>query len=115
MLDTGQHQIIHGNVEFDRLTLRAYDYMNFFPFYTRHPLLRVDMPGVEVLDEAGVPLLIDRFPPDARFKACNCTSEDTAGERSSILWRTCCSRVPHANCSMNGRAGSNSLAASMNR
>jgi hypothetical protein len=69
MLDTGQHQIIHGKVEFDRLNLRAYDYMNFFPFYTRHPLLRVDMPGVEVLDEAGVPLLIDRFPPDARFQS----------------------------------------------
>ena len=69
MLDTGQHQIIHGNVEYDRFTLRSYDYMNFFPFYTRHPLLRVDMPGVETLDEAGVPLLIDRFAPDDRFQS----------------------------------------------
>ena len=33
MLDTGQHLQIKGNVEFDRYTLRSYDYLNFFPLY----------------------------------------------------------------------------------
>ena len=68
MLDTGQHLQIRGNVEFDRFTLHSYDYLNFLPFYlanaARH---RVDMPGVEVLDEIGVPLLIDAYPHDERY------------------------------------------------
>ncbi|MBV9210616.1 MAG: hypothetical protein JOZ52_08310, partial [Acidobacteria bacterium] len=33
ILDTGQHAQIKGNVEFDRYTLHAYDYLNFIPFY----------------------------------------------------------------------------------
>ncbi|MBV9674732.1 MAG: hypothetical protein JO185_00240, partial [Acidobacteriaceae bacterium] len=33
MLDTGQHTVIRGNVEYDRYTGRVYDYLNFFPFY----------------------------------------------------------------------------------
>lgn len=67
LLDTGHHQVIRGNVEYDRWTLHAYDYLNFFPFYFEYAeKKRVDMPGVEVLDNAGVKLLIDRFPPDAR-------------------------------------------------
>ena len=33
LLDTGQHLQIKGNVEFDRYTLRSYDYLNFFPLY----------------------------------------------------------------------------------
>src|SRR5918997_807821 len=33
MLDTGQHLQIKGNVEFDRLTLHSYDYLNFSPFW----------------------------------------------------------------------------------
>ncbi len=32
MLDTGQHQTIHGNAEFDRFVPRVYDYLNFFPY-----------------------------------------------------------------------------------
>ena len=32
-LDTGQHLQIKGNVEYDRYTLHAYDYLNFFPYY----------------------------------------------------------------------------------
>jgi hypothetical protein len=68
MLETGQHQIIHGNAEFDRLTLRGYDYLNFFPLYMRHPLAQLEMPGVAVLDEAGTPLIIDRFEPGERFQ-----------------------------------------------
>jgi hypothetical protein len=63
LLDTGQHLQIRGNAEFDRYTFHVYDYLNFFPFYVGYALSRkVDMPGVQVLDELSVPLLIDRFP-----------------------------------------------------
>ena len=63
LLDTGRHLQIHGNAEFDRYTYHVYDYLNFFPFYLGYALShRVDMPGVEVLDDLGIPLLIDRFP-----------------------------------------------------
>lgn len=69
LLDTGQHLVIHGNAEYDRYTMRVYDYMNFFPFYVNYARSkRVDMPGVEVLDEAGVPLLIDRYPVEERYQ-----------------------------------------------
>jgi hypothetical protein len=62
MLDTGQHSVIRGNAEYDRYTGEVYDYLNFFPFYLGYARGReVDMPGVEVLDGAGIPLLIDRF------------------------------------------------------
>ena len=70
LLDTGRHLQIRGNVEYDRYTLRPYDYLNFFPFYFGYAASRqVDMPGVELLDEAGVPLLIDRFPYEQRFQS----------------------------------------------
>jgi len=63
LLDTGQHLQIHGNAEFDRYTGHVYDYLNFFPFYVGYALSnRVDMPAVELLDQLGIPLLIDRFP-----------------------------------------------------
>jgi hypothetical protein len=69
ILDTGRHLVIRGNSEADRYTLRPYDYLNFFPFYLGYARnKRMDMPGVEVLDDAGVPLLIDRFPPGERFQ-----------------------------------------------
>ena len=62
MLDTGRHTIIRGNVEYDRFTGEVYDYLNFFPLYIGYARQKqVDMPGVEVLDRAGIPLLIDRF------------------------------------------------------
>ncbi len=67
MLDTGQHMVIRGNAEFDRFMPRVYDYLNFFPYYVGYARLhRADMPGVEVLDQFGVPLLLDQFPPEAR-------------------------------------------------
>lgn len=70
MLDTGHHLIIKGNVEYDRYTGRVYDYLNFFPFYLGYARLReVDMPSVRVLDEAGIPLLIDAFPYDRRYQS----------------------------------------------
>jgi len=68
VLDTGQHLQIKGNVEFDRYTLHAYDYLNFIPFYMKSAAgARVDMPGTEVLDSLGLPLLFDAFPHQDRF------------------------------------------------
>ena len=70
MLDTGQHLTIRGNAEFDRFIPRVYDYLNFFPFYRGYAeLQRVDMPSVEVLDQFGIPLLLDQFPPEARYES----------------------------------------------
>ncbi|HEX4899073.1 MAG TPA: alkaline phosphatase family protein, partial [Pyrinomonadaceae bacterium] len=68
MLETGQHLQIKGNVEFDRYTLHTYDYLNFIPYVVNTTRgVRVDMPGVEVLDSLGEPLLIDAFPHDERY------------------------------------------------
>ena len=69
LLDTGQHLQIHGNVEYDRYTLRVYDYMNFFSFYVDFSRGNVaDMPAVEVLDEAGVKLFADYYPFTAAYR-----------------------------------------------
>ncbi|HEY6805982.1 MAG TPA: alkaline phosphatase family protein [Pyrinomonadaceae bacterium] len=68
LLDTGQHLQIKGNVEFDRYTLHAYDYLNFIPLYVAAINgSRIDMPGVEVLDSLGIPLLTDAYPHDERY------------------------------------------------
>lgn len=68
ILDGGQHMPIRSNAEYDRYTLRVYDYLNFFPFYLSYARYhRVDMPAVEVMDELGLPLLIDRFEPTDRL------------------------------------------------
>jgi len=70
LLDTGHHLEIRGNVEYDRYTFRAYDYLNFFPFYYQYfREHRADTTGVELLDERGIPLLIDRFPYQQRLQA----------------------------------------------
>lgn len=70
LLDTGHHLEIHGNAEYDRFTLRVEDYLNFFPLYFGYALAKqADMPGVELLDEAGIPLLIDRFPEAERYQS----------------------------------------------
>jgi hypothetical protein len=62
ILGTGRHTVIRGNVEYDRYTGEVYDYLNFFPFYLGYARGReVDMPGAEVLDAAGIPMLIDTF------------------------------------------------------
>jgi Type I phosphodiesterase / nucleotide pyrophosphatase len=67
-LDTGQHLQIKGNVEFDRDILHTYDYLNFIPFYFKQATgADVDMPGTEVLDSLGVPMLIDAFDNYQRF------------------------------------------------
>ena len=63
LLDTGQHLQIKGNIEFDRFTLRTYDYLNFLTFFFSYSAGRqLDMPGTELLDQLGVPLLLDAFP-----------------------------------------------------
>jgi hypothetical protein len=68
LLDTGQHLQIKGNVEFDRYTLHSYDYLNFIPFWVANVGgVRVDMPGAELLDEVGVPLLADAYPNPERY------------------------------------------------
>ena len=68
LLDTGQHLQIKGNVEFDRYTLHSYDYLNFIPFWVANVgRARVDMPGAELLDEVGVPLLFDAYPYEERY------------------------------------------------
>ena len=68
LLDTGQHLQVKANVEFDRYTLESYDYLNFLPYYYQAARKeRVDMPGVEVLDSVGVPLLIDSYPIENRY------------------------------------------------
>lgn len=67
MLDTGQHLVIRGNADFNRAYPRVYDYLNFFPFYVGFARSRrADMPGAEVLDQCGIPLLVDRYPYTAR-------------------------------------------------
>jgi hypothetical protein len=70
LLDSGRPLEIHGNVEYDRYTLRPYDYLNFVPFYFGAATAgRVDMRAVEVLDDMGVPLLLDRFGIHERHQA----------------------------------------------
>lgn len=70
ILDTGQHAIVRGNVEFDRYTGKSFDYLNFFPFYVSYARKRqVDMPGAEVLDRAGVPLFMDYFKPAQSYQS----------------------------------------------
>lgn len=62
MLDTGRHTVIRGNVEYDRYTGYVYDYLNFFPFYIGNARThQEDMPGVQVMDRAGIPLVIDSY------------------------------------------------------
>ncbi len=68
LLETGQHMQLKGNVEFDRYTLHAYDYLSFFGLYLQGAKgARVDMPAVEVLDGLGMPLLIDAYNHDERY------------------------------------------------
>ena len=69
LLETGQHLQIKGNVEFDRYTLRSYDYLNFFPLYIGGIVgARVDMPAVEILDSLGLPLLPDAYAHDESYR-----------------------------------------------
>ena len=83
LLETGQHLQIKGNVEFDRYTLHSYDYLNFFPVYVAGITgSRIDMPGVEVLDSLGLPILPDAFGHEERYLT---TSLYQRGVRYSTL------------------------------
>src|SRR5665213_476896 len=89
LLDTGQHLQIHGNAEFDRYTGHVYDYMNFFPFYVGYARShKVDMPGVEVLDDQKIPLLIDRFPYAATYQSFQLYQR-------GVRWKTLQDAIPH--------------------
>jgi hypothetical protein len=89
LLDTGQHLQIHGNAEFDRYTGHVYDYMNFFPFYVGYARShKVDMPGVEVLDDQKVPLLIDRFPYAGTYQSFQLYQR-------GVRWKTLQNALPH--------------------
>lgn len=82
LLDSGHSALIRGNAEYDRYTGRVYDYMNFFPFYLGYSKSKlVDMPGVEVLDQCGAPLLIDRFGWDQRYQTLELFQR-------AVRWRT---------------------------
>ena len=79
LLDTGRHLQIRGNVEYDRYTLRVYDYLNFLSFYFGYPISRhIDMPGVELLDDsrgaaAHRPLSVSAaFPSPCSFCSAGC-------------------------------------------
>jgi Type I phosphodiesterase / nucleotide pyrophosphatase len=67
LLDTGQPSVIKGNLEFDRLTLQPYDYMNAFAHVVKN-IAGGDRatPGVNVLDEQGLPLLSDAYTASER-------------------------------------------------
>jgi len=44
------------------------DYLNFFSFHLGYAFKkRVDMPGVELLDDLGVPLFMDSYPESQRY------------------------------------------------
>lgn len=70
VLDTGQHLQIKGNIEYDRMTERSYDYLGFISYYVNYGLKnQVDMPATEVLDTIKTPLLIDAFPYEKRYQS----------------------------------------------
>lgn len=88
MLDSGWPSVIHGNAEWDRVTGHVYDYLNFFPFYFYNARnARADMPAVEVLDESGIPLLIDSYKPAERLQSMQLFQRD-------VRWETLKSTLP---------------------
>jgi hypothetical protein len=63
--------------------------MNFFPFYVGYARShKVDMPGVEVLDEQKIPLLIDRFPYAAQYQSFQLYQR-------GVRWKTLQDALPH--------------------
>lgn len=67
-IDSGQHLQIKGNVEYDRYTLHAYDYLNFLPYYLNYGLnKKADMPAMEVMDQLGIPVMADAFDYEDRY------------------------------------------------
>jgi hypothetical protein len=68
LLDTGQPSVIKGNLEFERSTLRAYDYLDAFSHVVKSSTGR-DLPtaGAEVLDKLGIPRVSDLYAPAERY------------------------------------------------
>jgi hypothetical protein len=68
LIDTGQPSVIKGNLEFDRLTLQSYDYLNVFSHVLKNATGRESTTsGVRVTDEQGLPLLSDAYEPSERY------------------------------------------------
>ena len=68
LLDSGQPSVIKGNLEFDRLTLRSYDYLNMFTHILKNSTgSTTATPEAQVLDEQRVPLLSDAYPLNEKY------------------------------------------------
>jgi hypothetical protein len=68
LLDSGQPSVIKGNLEFDRLTLRPYDYLNMFTHVLKNSTgSTTATPGAQVLDEQGLPLLSDAYALTGKY------------------------------------------------
>jgi len=68
LIDTGHPSIIKGNLEFDRLTLQSYDYLNVFSHVLKSATGgESTTSGVRVTDEQGLPLLSDAYAPSQRY------------------------------------------------
>jgi hypothetical protein len=70
LLDSGQPSVIKGNLEFDRLTLRAYDYLNMFTHILRNSTgSQTATPAAQVMDEQGIPLLSDAYGVSEKYSS----------------------------------------------
>jgi type I phosphodiesterase/nucleotide pyrophosphatase len=68
LLDSGQPSVIKGNLEFDRLTLRSYDYLNMFTHILRNSTgSQTATPAAQVMDEQGIRLLSDAYGPAEKY------------------------------------------------
>jgi len=68
LLDSGQPSAIKGNLEFDRLTLRSYDYLNMFTHILKNSTgSQTATPAAQVLDEQGIPLLSDAYGASEKY------------------------------------------------
>lgn len=68
VLDTGHLPVIRGNVEFDRISGRVEDYLNYNLYYwERLRRGRLEPRLMEILNEAGISLFSDIFPPDKKY------------------------------------------------
>jgi hypothetical protein len=68
LLDSGQPSAIKGNLEFDRLTLRSYDYLNMFTHILRNSTgSPTATPAAQVMDEQGILLLSDAYDVSEKY------------------------------------------------
>jgi hypothetical protein len=68
LLDSGQPPAIKGNLEFDRLTLRSYDYLNMFTHILRNSTgSPTATPAAQVMDEQGILLLSDAYDVSEKY------------------------------------------------